>query len=91
MIASASTRGAVVTLGGNGAPPNGPVRQLWLAGPDARPRCPGLFGGDAPLIASGPDTAAASLAVTVEADGGSPQPTSQAIVQLALERGVFGE
>ncbi|MER6619078.1 anti-sigma factor [Streptomyces sp. NPDC000931] len=91
VIASASARSAVVTLGGYGDPPNGRVRQLWLMGPDARPRSLGLFEGDTPLIASGLDTAATSLAVTVEPDGGSPQPTSRPIVQLALETVGFGE
>ena len=91
VIASASARSAVVTLGGYGDPPNGRVRQLWLMGADARPRSLGLFEGDAPLVASGLDTAATSLAVTVEPDGGSAQPTSQPITQLALKTVGFGE
>lgn len=91
VIASASTRSAVVTLGGYGDPPNGRVRQLWLMAPGERPRSLGLFEGDTPLVASGLDTAATSLAVTVEPDGGSPQPTGQPIVQLALETVGFGE
>ncbi|BFO20208.1 hypothetical protein SHKM778_65960 [Streptomyces sp. KM77-8] len=48
VIASASNRSAVVTLGGYGDPPNGRVRQLWLMGADARPRSLGLFEGEAP-------------------------------------------
>ncbi|MGW4106996.1 anti-sigma factor, partial [Streptomyces sp. NPDC004976] len=84
-------RGAVVTLGGYDDPPNGRVRQLWLMGPGERPRSLGLFEGDTPLVASGLDTSATSLAVTVEPDGGSPQPTSQPIVQLALKTVGFGE
>ncbi|MEQ8142103.1 anti-sigma factor [Streptomyces sp. OP7] len=91
VIASVSARGAVVTLGGYGDPPNGRVRQLWLMDQDGRPRSLGLFEGDTPLVASGLDTSATSLAVTVEPDGGSPQPTGQPIVQLALKTVGFGE
>ncbi|MBT3165091.1 anti-sigma factor [Streptomyces sp. Vc74B-19] len=91
VIASVSARGAVVTLGGYGDPPNGRVRQLWLMDQDGRPRSLGLFEGDTPLVASGLDASATSLAVTVEPDGGSPQPTGQPIVQLALKTVGFGE
>jgi anti-sigma-K factor RskA len=59
--------------------------------PGAQPRSLGLFDGDTPLIASGLDTSSTSLAVTVEPGGGSPQPTSQPIVQLALKSVGFGE
>ncbi|MFI9821902.1 anti-sigma factor domain-containing protein [Streptomyces sp. NPDC052013] len=91
VIASASEESAIVTLGGYGEPPDGRVRQLWLMRPDAQPRSLGLFEADTPLVASGLDTSATSLAVTVEPDGGSPQPTTQPIVQLALETVGFGE
>ncbi|MFE7812172.1 anti-sigma factor domain-containing protein [Streptomyces sp. NPDC057433] len=91
VIASASERSAVVTLGGYGNPPNGRVRQLWLMRPGVQPRSLGLFEGDVPLVASGLDASATSLAVTVEPDGGSPQPTTQPIVQLALKTVGFGE
>ncbi|GGW69368.1 hypothetical protein GCM10010340_54410 [Streptomyces griseoloalbus] len=91
VIASASTRSAVVTLGGNEDPPNGRVRRLRLMGQDARPRSLGLFEGDTPLVASGLDTAATSRAVTVEPDGGSPRSTTRPIVQLALKTVGFGE
>ncbi|WP_431995380.1 anti-sigma factor [Streptomyces griseoflavus] len=91
VVASVSTRGAVVTLGGYDDPPNGRVRQLWLMGSGERPRSLGLFEGDTPLVASGLDTGATSLAVTVEPGGGSPQPTGQPIIQLALKTVGFGE
>lgn len=91
VIASASVESAIVTLGGYGEPPDGRVRQLWLMRPGAQPRSLGLFEGDTPLVASSLDTSATSLAVTVEPDGGSPQPTTQPIVQLALETVGFGE
>ncbi|MHB9862837.1 anti-sigma factor [Streptomyces sp. YIM S03343] len=91
VIASASQGDAVVTLSGYGAPPSGRVRQLWLMRPGAQPRSLGLFSSDTPLIASGLVRSATSLAVTVEPDGGSAQPTTQPIVQLALKSVGFGE
>ncbi|MFE9775455.1 anti-sigma factor domain-containing protein [Streptomyces sp. NPDC005931] len=91
VIASASTGSAIVTLGGYDDPPNGRVRQLWLMRPGTQPRSLGLFERDTPLIASDLDRTATSLAVTVEPDGGSPRPTTQPIVQLALNAVGFGE
>lgn len=91
VIASASEREAVVTLSGYGTPPGGRVHQLWLMRPRAEPRSLGLFAGDTPLVAKGLDTSSTSLAVTVEPDGGSAQPTGQPIVQLTLEPVGFGE
>ncbi|MGV9993808.1 anti-sigma factor [Streptomyces sp. NPDC003374] len=91
VIASASEGRAVVTLSGYTAPPSGRVRQLWLMRPGAQPRSLGLFAADTPLVASGLTRSATSLAVTVEPDGGSPRPTTQPIVQLALKSVGFGE
>ncbi|MFG2468176.1 anti-sigma factor domain-containing protein [Streptomyces canus] len=91
VIASASEGRAVVTLSGYSAPPNGRVRQLWLMRPNEQPRSLGLFAADTPLVATGLDKSATSLAVTVEPDGGSPQPTTQPVVQLALKSVGFGE
>ncbi|MBD0838064.1 MULTISPECIES: anti-sigma factor domain-containing protein [unclassified Streptomyces] len=91
VVASASEGSAVVTLGGYGDPPGDRVHQLWLMRPGAQPRSLGLFDGDTPLVASGLDESATSLAVTVEPDGGSPQPTTQPVVQLALKSVGFGE
>ncbi|MFK4103704.1 anti-sigma factor domain-containing protein [Streptomyces sp. NPDC019531] len=91
VIASASEGRAVVTLSGYSAPPSGRVRQLWLMRPNEQPRSLGLFDADTPLVATGLDKSATSLAVTVEPDGGSPQPTTQPVVQLALKSVGFGE
>ncbi|KUO16367.1 anti-sigma factor [Streptomyces dysideae] len=91
VIASVSEGRAVVTLGGYGDLPSGRVHQLWLMRPNVQPRSLGLFDSDTPLVASGLDKASTSLAVTVEPDGGSPQPTSQPVVQLALKSVGFGE
>ncbi|MER6525018.1 anti-sigma factor [Streptomyces sp. NPDC001508] len=91
VIASAAEGRAVVTLSGYGTEPGGRVHQLWLMRPDVRPRSLGLLDGDTPLIATGLGTSATSLAVTVEPAGGSAQPTSQPIAQLALKSVGFGE
>jgi anti-sigma-K factor RskA len=91
VIASASEGEAIVTLSGYGDLPSGQVHQLWVMRPDAQPRSLGLFDGDTPLVATGLDQSSASLAVTVEPDGGSPQPTTQPVVQLTLKSVGFGE
>ncbi|MCW7943017.1 anti-sigma-K factor RskA [Streptomyces hygroscopicus] len=91
VVASASEGRAVVTLSGLGALPSGRVHQLWLMRPNVQPRSLGLFSGDAPLVASGLGKSATSLAVTVEPDGGSAQPTGQPVVQLALQSVGFGQ
>ncbi|MFF3939405.1 anti-sigma factor [Streptomyces phaeofaciens] len=91
VIASASAEEAVVTLTGYADLPTGQVHQLWLMRPDVQPRSLGLFEGDTPLVATGLDRTATSLAVTVEPDGGSAQPTSQPVVQLTLKSVGFGE
>ncbi|QIY94945.2 anti-sigma factor [Streptomyces sp. S1D4-11] len=91
VVASASERRAVVTLSGLGTPSGGRVHQLWLMRPNVQPRSLGLFEGDTPLIADGLNTNATSLAVTVEPQGGSAQPTTTPVVQLALKSVGFGE
>ncbi|MHC5907896.1 anti-sigma factor, partial [Streptomyces sp. S6] len=91
VIASAKEGDAIVTLRGYGGLAGGQVHQLWLMRPDVQPRSLGLFTGDTPLVATGLDADATSLAVTVEPAGGSPQPTSQPVVQLALKSVGFGE
>ncbi|MGV9932116.1 anti-sigma factor [Streptomyces olivaceoviridis] len=91
VIASASEREAVVTLSGYGTPSGGRVHQLWLMRPRVRPRSLGLLAGDTPLVAKGLDASSTSLAVTVEPDDGSAQPTGQPLVQLTLKSVGFGE
>ncbi|MFJ2236108.1 anti-sigma factor domain-containing protein [Streptomyces sp. NPDC087859] len=91
VVASASEGKAVVTLSGYDDIPAGRVNQLWLMRPGAQPRSLGLFDADTPLVTSGLDKSATSLAVTVEPGGGSAQPTTQPVVQLALKSVGFGE
>lgn len=91
VVASVSEGRAVVTLSGMGALSDGRVRQLWLMRPQQQPRSLGLFAADTPLVTGGLTKSATSLAVTVEPAGGSAQPTTQPVVQLALESVGFGE
>ncbi|MFE0821327.1 anti-sigma factor domain-containing protein [Streptomyces sp. NPDC058794] len=91
VVASVSEGRAVVTLSGYGEPSGGRVHQLWLVRPGAQPRSLGLLDDDTPLVASGLDRSATSLAVTVEPGGGSDRPTSRQVAQLALEPVGFGE
>ncbi|WP_328497317.1 anti-sigma factor [Streptomyces sp. NBC_00414] len=91
VVASASRHAAVVTSAGLGTPSNDRVHQLWLMRPEGKPRSLGLLDGDTPLMATGLNTDATSLAVTVEPSGGSPQPTTAPVVQLALKSLGFGE
>jgi anti-sigma-K factor RskA len=91
VVASASQRTAVVTAGSLASPTNGRVHQLWLMRPEEKPRSLGLFDGDTPLVATDLNSDATALAVTEEPKGGSPQPTSAPIVQLALGSVGFGE
>ncbi|MFJ4471461.1 anti-sigma factor domain-containing protein [Streptomyces sp. NPDC089424] len=90
VIASASEGRAVVTLNGYDTLPDDRVHQLWVMRPQAPPRSLGLLDGDTPFVANGLDRGATSLAVTVEPDGGSLRPTTQPVVQLALESVGFG-
>ncbi|MFK4112649.1 anti-sigma factor domain-containing protein [Streptomyces sp. NPDC002176] len=91
VIASPSEGRAVVTLSGYGTPSGGRVHQLWLTRPGAQPRSLGVLTGDTPLVAKGLDKSSASLAVTVEPNGGSTHPTGQPVVQLTLKSVGFGE
>lgn len=91
VVASESRRRAVVTVTGLAAPPAGRVHQLWVMRSASEPRSLGLVDGETPLIAANLSASARSLAVTIEPDGGSKQPTSAPLVQLALESVGFGE
>ncbi|MFD4479027.1 anti-sigma factor [Streptomyces sp. NPDC058471] len=91
VVASESRRRAVVTVTGLGAPPKGRAHQLWLRRPGSAPRSLGVLDGETPVIATILSASATSLAVTTEPDGGSEEPTSAPLVQLALESVGFGE
>jgi anti-sigma-K factor RskA len=84
LVTSARQGRAVVTVTGLAAPPSGHVHQLWLTRPGRPAVSLGLLDGDAPLVATGLTQATAALAVTTEPAGGSRQPTTPPLTQLAL-------
>ncbi|MCI3901578.1 anti-sigma factor [Streptomyces spectabilis] len=91
VVASRAERRAVVSVTGLGRPPDGRAHQLWVMRAGSAPRSLGLLDGETPVVAKDLSTRARSLAVTMEPDGGSTQPTSEPLAQLALESVGFGE
>ncbi|MFF8595470.1 anti-sigma factor [Streptomyces sp. NPDC015220] len=91
VIASVTGGRAVITLSGHPAAPGGRFRRPWGARPGPRPPSSGLFAGGTPPVAPRLATPGASLAVTVEPDGGSARPAGPPTVQLASESAGLGE
>ncbi|NYE47328.1 anti-sigma-K factor RskA [Spinactinospora alkalitolerans] len=88
VVAAESVGGLVFTADGL-RPLEDRDYQLWLADADGSVRSGGLVrldsdGSTVPLLASGLD-GAEGVAVTIEPAGGSPQPTSDPIMQMELE------
>ncbi|MFD0204393.1 MULTISPECIES: anti-sigma factor [Saccharothrix] len=86
-VVASSARGQVVFLAHGLAPlPEDRTYQLWLIGADG-PRPAGLLtssdGPSDPLLASG-FTGREAVGLTVEPQGGSPQPTTPTVVVLPL-------
>ncbi|NBM18458.1 anti-sigma factor domain-containing protein [Streptomyces sp. GC420] len=90
-VASPSLERAVVTVTGLAQPAGGRVHQLWLMEADDEIRSLGLLDADSPVVASGLGADAERLAVTEEPAGGSAQPTTEPLVQVALESAGFGQ
>ncbi|WP_190138645.1 anti-sigma factor, partial [Streptomyces longispororuber] len=91
VVASRARGRAVVSVTGLGRPPKGRAHQLWVTRAGGAPRSLGLLDGETPVVAGGLTPRAGSLSVTIEPDGGSTQPTTRPVVQLALESVGFGE
>lgn len=86
---SSQSRGALVFSAQGLEPLSGQDYQLWLADPDGSVRSAGLLqvaadGGVDPVLA-GDIGDAEGIAVTVEPEGGSDQPTSEPMMQMPLE------
>uniref|UniRef100_A0AAU2JIG4 Regulator of SigK n=1 Tax=Streptomyces sp. NBC_00049 TaxID=2903617 RepID=A0AAU2JIG4_9ACTN len=88
VVVSAARNQAVFAASGMPAPPAGKVYQLWYN--DAgRMRSAGLIAAGGPSTATlldGPVGRASGMGVTVEPDGGSPQPTSAPVALLAFPK-----
>lgn len=86
IVRSPSIGKAVIVTSGMPAPPKGKVYQLWLQDPAGHFASAGLLppGSDQVVVLEGDASTAAGVGVTVEPDGGSPQPTTPPIALLAF-------
>lgn len=89
VIASAAQDAAVLRLPADlGAPPQGQVYQAWYVGTDGSARSAGVLEdaalADGETVLEGALTGAAAVALTVEPEGGSEQPTSEPFVVVPL-------
>lgn len=77
-----------ITVSGLPAAPDGKTYQLWYVGADGVARSAGLLDagaqGTASMVLVGDPNNAAAVGMTVEPAGGSPRPTTDPIVVLAL-------
>lgn len=73
---------AVLVVSGMPNPPSGRVYQVWVMGPHL-PRSAGFEPGSAPLVVNGL-AGAEQIGITVEPEGGSPEPTTNPIMTLTL-------
>lgn len=82
------SEGAAVILTEDMAPaPDGKVYELWLQEPDGDLAPAGLMpdDSDATVLLDGDATDATGVGVTVEPDGGSPEPTTDPVLFFELE------
>ncbi|GGK69564.1 anti-sigma factor [Ornithinimicrobium pekingense] len=89
VVASAAEDAAVLRLPAElDAPPGGQAYQAWYVGSDGSARSAGVLGPDdledGETVLEGALTGAVAVAVTVEPEGGSQQPTSEPFVVVPL-------
>jgi anti-sigma-K factor RskA len=79
---------AAITVQGLPPAPDGKTYQLWYVGADEIARSAGLLtptaDGRGSMVLEGDPNAAAAVGMTLEPAGGSPQPTTDPLVVLAL-------
>lgn len=87
LVLSRSEGRAVLVAQDLAPPPDGKVYELWLQTPAGALRPAGLVAGgdDATVLLDGDASRATGFGITVEPDGGSPQPTTEPIAFVALE------
>lgn len=87
VVVSRSEGAAVIVTEDMAPAPDGKVYELWLQTPDGEMEPAGLMPDDpdATVLLEGDATEATGVGVTVEPDGGSPQPTSEPVLLLELE------
>lgn len=81
VVRSLSERKAVLVTSGMPAPPEDKVYELWLQTPEGEMQPAGLMdaGGDQRFVLEGNAAEALAAGITVEPEGGSPEPTSEPI------------
>ncbi|WP_203338293.1 anti-sigma factor [Nocardioides limicola] len=86
IVRSASVGHAAIITREMPPPPDGMVYQLWLQDPDGSLASAGLMPRERnqTLLLEGDATSAIGAGITVEPEGGSPQPTSEPIIFVAL-------
>ncbi|MEH3153799.1 MAG: anti-sigma factor [Gordonia paraffinivorans] len=86
VASSRSADKAVVVLDGAQQPPSERVYQLWLIGNSHAPKSAGLVSSvsaQSPVVVTGL-TDSRTIGMTVEPDGGSPQPTGAVVAAVTL-------
>ena len=86
VASSRSADQAVVVLDGAQQPPSQRVYQLWLIGNSHAPKSAGLVSsvaGQSPIVVTGL-TDSRTIGMTVEPDGGSPQPTGAVVAAVSF-------
>lgn len=87
VVVSEDRNRAVFVASGMPAPPAGKVYQLWFADPAGAMRPAGLMNParpGAPELMTGPVGGSTAVGVTLEPAGGSPAPTTEPLMVLAL-------
>ncbi len=86
IVRSPSLQKAVIVTSGMPAAPSGKVYQLWLQDPAGALAPAGLMpaGPDQVVVLKGDASTATGVGITVEPDGGSPQPTTPPIALITL-------
>lgn len=87
VVVSRSEGAAVIVTEDMAPAPDGKVYELWLEEPDGKLAPAGLMpdDSDATVLLDGDATDATGVGVTVEPDGGSPQPTTEPVLFFELE------
>ena len=79
---------SAISVSGLPSAPEGRTYQLWYVGRDDVMHPAGLFNPDATgraqAVLAGDATTASAVGVTLEPEGGSPQPTSDPLMVMAL-------
>lgn len=88
VVRSLSQGKAVLLADDMAAPPAGKTFELWLQDPSGKMVPAGLMdtAGDHKILLKGDATTATAVGITVEPEGGSPEPTSDPIALLDLNK-----